>query len=180
MNRRTALQAGTSLALFPLIPPSCSRTWLEDFSARWDQSTHYTLEVFRRMPTEDIGFQPIAEQRAFGRHLSHIAYWNNFYRCSISGEALQAEPDRAQSEALEAYYKASHRDMRTLMAGLEDDQLMSREHKGRSSWGEHASYWEQHSVADFLLRAFAHTAHHRAQMIVYLRLKGLEPPFYQF
>jgi uncharacterized damage-inducible protein DinB len=31
-----------------------------------------------------------------------------------------------------------------------------------------------------LLNMFAHTAHHRGQLEVYLRLKGIAPPFYTF
>jgi uncharacterized damage-inducible protein DinB len=31
-----------------------------------------------------------------------------------------------------------------------------------------------------LLGMFAHTAHHRAQLEVYLRLKGIVPPAYTF
>ena len=42
------------------------------------------------------------------------------------------------------------------------------------------NYWREHTGRDLLLRAFAHTSHHRAEAIVYLRLKGIEPPFFEF
>ncbi len=37
-------------------------------------------------------------------------------------------------------------------------------------------FLENHTNLDMILRADVHTAHHRAQTIVYLRLKGVKPP----
>jgi uncharacterized damage-inducible protein DinB len=36
------------------------------------------------------------------------------------------------------------------------------------------------SSRDALLNMYMHTAHHRGQAIIYLRLKGVEPPQYRY
>ena len=37
-----------------------------------------------------------------------------------------------------------------------------------------------HSGTDLFMRAYMHTAHHRGQVVVYLRLKGIVPPAWAF
>jgi hypothetical protein len=37
-----------------------------------------------------------------------------------------------------------------------------------------------HTGTDLCLRAYTHTAHHRGQAIVYLRVKGIAPPTWAF
>jgi hypothetical protein len=37
-----------------------------------------------------------------------------------------------------------------------------------------------HSGTDICMRAYMHTAHHRGQAIVYLRVKGITPPTWKF
>jgi uncharacterized damage-inducible protein DinB len=37
-----------------------------------------------------------------------------------------------------------------------------------------------HSGTDLCLRAYMHTAHHRGQAVVYLRVKGITPPTWKF
>ena len=37
-----------------------------------------------------------------------------------------------------------------------------------------------HSGTDICMRAYMHTAHHRGQAVVYLRVKGITPPTWKF
>ena len=39
---------------------------------------------------------------------------------------------------------------------------------------------QPHTGTDVFLRAYMHTAHHRGQIVVYLRVRGITPPAWQF
>ena len=38
----------------------------------------------------------------------------------------------------------------------------------------------KHSTVDIFLRAYMHTAHHRGQIITYLRVNEIKPPTWKF
>ena len=132
------------------------------------------------MPESDILFQPIAEQKPFGRHFTHTAYWNAFYAGSITGTPPPEEPESADRQAMRDYFEQTSTDFTELIHALPESELFAKAEKGKELWGKHGNYWKEHTAMDFLLRAYMHTTHHRAQAIVYLRLKGIEPPFFMF
>ena len=60
-------------------------------------------------------------------------------------------------------------------------RLAALKDKDKPWWEQEIPFFDvQKSRAWILVRRVAHTAHHRGQAIVYLRLKGIEPPKYRF
>jgi uncharacterized damage-inducible protein DinB len=179
MNRKDALKklAGAGVLMsMPLISypqPHSSAAELDDFLQRWEVSKGYSLKILEKMPEEELSFQPTPEQMSFGKQFTHAGYWNTFY-AGILAEKLPLEEPPLDSKSVVTNYVAQTFDYCTnIFRNLTDEAL------NRKGMGE-GDYWQAHTGRDFLLRAYAHTAHHRAQAIVYLRLKGFEPPFFEF
>ena len=57
--------------------------------------------------------------------------------------------------------------------GKVNDEVLARGENKEKPW-----YLEGHTNLDLILRGLSHTAHHRAQAIGYLRMKGIQPPGY--
>lgn len=186
MKRRRAIRTCAGLATaaaFPLdlaaAPPATGK-WLPVFASRWEVAVDYSLKILDALPASATGFQPIAEQRPFGQQFTHAAYWNAFYAGSITGTPPPPEPPHPDHAAVKAYFTETSADFSALIHSLKEQELYEKVEKGANFWGKGAPYWQEHTVMDMLLRAYMHTTHHRAQAIVYLRLKGVEPPFFQF
>ena len=181
MKRREILQFLPGMAAGTMLPLSTSgESWLPAFGRRWETAVEYSLKIFDAMPESDLLFQPIAEQKPFGLHFSHVGYWNAFYAGSIAGNSPPAEPENPDRQTIRDYFVQTSADFSKLINDLSEAELFIKAEKGSELWGQHADYWKVHTVMDFLLRAYMHTTHHRAQAIVYLRLKGIEPPFFMF
>ncbi|MEM7375597.1 MAG: DinB family protein [Bacteroidota bacterium] len=185
MNRKEALHLVTGLAGSAMLPfglghSASADQWLTSFEQRWETAVAYSLSMLEAMPEEDMMFQPIPEQKAFGLHFTHVGYWNAYYAGSISGTPPPEEPKDPDKAAIKEYVTQTSMIVTNLIRSIEGSDLHSKDHKGKELWGKHAAYWKEHTVADFLLRAYMHTTHHRGQIIVYLRLKGIKPPSFQF
>lgn len=125
------------------------------------------------MPEELLDFRPRPEEMSFGRQFTHAAHWNTFFIGTIVNQPPLKEPAEVSKVIIREYYSTCHDHCAAIIAKLDDRQL------DQTGYGTQP-YWQKHTGHDFLLRAFMHTAHHRAQTLVYLRLKGIEPPFFAF
>ncbi|WP_247232743.1 DinB family protein [Telluribacter sp. SYSU D00476] len=179
MNRKEALHklAGstllTSLPALGFTSPSANSTFRDDFLHRWKTARDYSLKVLDKMPEAQLGYKPTPDQMSFGKLFSHAAHWNTFFIGSIVNQPPVKEPEATSKAALRDYYLTCHDQCTATIEKLSDHQL------DQTGYGTH-EYWQKHTGRDFLLRALTHTAHHRAQALVYLRLNGIEPPFFEF
>jgi len=149
--------------------------WLQEFSERWEVSELYNQEVFMAMPEKDLDYKPVPEIMSFGKQFSHLAMGISGYAAIIQGEDGLEEPGIIDRKVLFNYMENCSAGFRSMLDGLDEEQLNSKEHKYKEE-----DMWKDFSIADILLLAYHHTAHHRGQAIVYLRLKGIEPPNYRF
>lgn len=152
------------------------------------------------MPAEHIEYSPTAEQMSFAQHFIHIGYTNNsfigvlvdtktypdFDALKIADFFLERPdpvspffPDRMQqreaqeNKTLVSQYITTTFDY--VISSLENlnDTVLTRGADKIKPW-----YLEGHTNLDLILRSESHTAHHRAQAIGYLRMKGIQPPGY--
>lgn len=133
-----------------------------------------TRETIAAMTDGDMQFQATKEQMAFGQQALHIiscqetlldAFKGNGWNWE-RGYVLGAYPTQ---EAILARFDQMHRAEVAYYESLEPDQW------GRlvdTAWGP------PEPLMQLLLSFLTHEAHHRGQMITYLRLKGMEPPKY--
>ncbi len=181
MNRREILKSiglVSPSALAPVLTlakSNSSNSWLAEFSDRWTVSELYTKEVFNTMPNEYLGFKPVPDVMSFGKLFSHIGMGYSIYASVIKGYDHLEEPGKIERQVIQNYMEETSIEFRSVLSGLNEDYIYSRDHKYKNQ-----DMWKEFSIADILLLAYHHTAHHRGQAIVYLRLKGIEPPQYQF
>lgn len=146
--------------------------YLDELKKHWNTSKAFTLAVAEAMPESGYASKPNAEEMSFAGVVIHIAQANVFYFERVSGQKspLPAMEDKDADKADKAtaikMLTSSYDFCLKALDGLKAEDLdkMFRQSSGR----------------EVLLGAFIHTAHHRGQMEVYLRVKGIKPPDYKF
>ena len=129
-------------------------------SQRLENTRAYTLEVLEAMPADQYDFKPTEEVRTYAAQAFHIAYSAEFYYKSFKGERPEWAPgdeNRMNKEELIAYTSEQFDAMNKLIKDAE----------------------AKPELTEGLLGFLDHNAHHRGQMITYLRVSGIEPPQYR-
>lgn len=139
---------------------------------RWNIAKEFTLKVADVMPAQDYEFRPNPVEMGFGKLFTHIAAANTRYLARIKGEMPpMKEPEKADKETTKKFVEECF-DWCAGILGPMSDEDMEKSYPGRGNA-------PAVSGRDLVLNGFIHTAHHRGQAEVYLRVKGLEPPRYQ-
>lgn len=181
MERREILKSIGLISPFALTPglnlddSNNTNSWLKEFAARWEISELYNREVFNAMPEDYLDFKPLPEIMSFGQQISHLAKGISIYAAVISKDNYKHEPAEVEKQVIFRYMEDTSAEFRSVLQNLNETDLYSHDHKNKND-----EVWGTFSIADILLLAYHHTAHHRGQAIVYLRLKGIEPPKYRF
>ncbi|MDO1445469.1 DinB family protein [Rhodocytophaga aerolata] len=149
-------------------------SFLRDFAERWETSRQYMLTVAEAMPESAYTFKPTPEEMTFAQQLMHIAViidWHAFSKAD--GQEYKPRWDefkaegRSKKELLDIVNREFARTT-TLLASFDPAKL-----------DETGSYDKfTRTRRQFLLLLADHVTHHRAQLLVYLRLKGITPPKY--
>lgn len=148
----------------------------------WKTSGDLTMKVANAMPAESYGFKPIPEEMSFGQLMDHIAV-ANLGACAVASGMQRPEiPSNILASAKDP--KAPVPDKDTILAFLSDTfsfcekaaDSMTPE-KGNAVVGPAN---RKMTGFEWMWAYFTHTAHHRGQAEVYLRLKGITPPEYEF
>ncbi len=139
----------------------------------WTTARTYTLAVAAQMPEEHYTFKPTPAQMTFGEQMLHIANANGYFFGKMTGVKPPAGPDKAAAANKAAVVKAlteSFDFAAAQMAAMKDSQLLEMVESGEGKM----------TRFEGVMLAFDHTAHHRAQTLVYLRLNGIVPTEYKF
>jgi uncharacterized damage-inducible protein DinB len=172
MRRLAAL-----LLALPLVAAAQSQPLLamEEFVNDWKVSRDFTLAVAEKMPAEFYGFIPSPGQRSFGEQMLHLAGAAAFRFHQLTGmpPPRVTPPDPNDKAAVMQFVKFGFEEVIGLLPKITPQQLTQEfkvDWKGRP----------EASGREMMLGMFVHTAHHRAQCEVYLRLKNIVPPDYLF
>lgn len=143
-------------------------------ASAWKTTKDVTLAYAQAMPEEHYGFKPVPEVRSFAEQLLHIAGANYFFMSRVKGE--KPALDRA---AFDAKDKSKADVIKLLEQGFEVGttalgSLTEEQAKEEVPFGQ--GKMPKWRVA---LLVMDHTAHHRGQTVIYLRLKGITPPEYR-
>ena len=87
-------------------------------------------------------------------------------------DRMQTRDAKANKDLVLTYLESTFDYVISSLETLHDALLVLGEDKVKP-W-----YLNGHSNLDLILRSESHTAHHRAQAIGYLRMKGIQPPGY--
>ena len=145
-----------------------TETWVvDDLTKKWENNMLYTISVLEAMPEESYDFIPAVEMRSFQGQAEHIV--KNFKMLlGRTGYVGLPELENANKETILKSYKEIFIAITAHIAELSNASLMEE----TSMWYGKTSKYRIFNLLD------NHLAHHRGQMIVYLRLKGITPPSY--
>ena len=142
-------------------------------STHWATARTYTLAVAAQMPDDQYTFKPTPAQMSFGEQMMHIASANSYFFGKMTGATPPAAPAKTAAANKAAVIKAlteSFDFVAAQMATMKDSQLLEVVDTGDGKMSRYEG----------AMLAFDHTAHHRGQTLVYLRLKGVVPTEYKF
>jgi uncharacterized damage-inducible protein DinB len=164
------------------LPALAQNTVKEALIKHWKTSAEFTIAVGTAMPADSYNFPPNPAEMSFGQLMAHIAGINE-YACAIASGLLRpelpaeivawskdTEKVEVSKETAIPFLKESFEFCNKAVAAITPERLeMVVGPKARNLTG-----------FEWLFGYFTHTAHHRAQAEVYLRVKGIKPPDYQF
>jgi uncharacterized damage-inducible protein DinB len=172
-----------ALALLAATLHAPAQTTVKDALAKhWKTSGEFTLAVADAMPADGYSFRPNPIEMSFGELMAHIALANEGACANASGLPKPDLPaaladwsknglkvDVPKDVAI-AFMKDSFAFCDKAIAATTPERLDTVEGPpARNLTG-----------FEWLWGYFTHTAHHRGQAEVYLRLKGIKPPDYRF
>jgi len=145
----------------------------------WKATGDLTIAVAQAMPAESYTFRPNPEEMSFGQLMAHIAGADLGACANASGIARPALPAKIAAWAKDQEH--TEVDKETAVAFMKDTfdfcnkavASMTPELLDKVGPRDMTGF-------EWLWSYFTHTAHHRGQAEVYLRVKGIKPPAYVF
>ena len=138
--------------------------WLE----KWNNSKDYLIQMVEAMPEEDFQFKPTERQRTFAEQLEHMAGNINW----LSSTYFNGQKAEFAAEG-------SKQDMITSLQQTFDQAYKAVEATPEAELSEVVEFFAgPKSKWQILSLLQDHLTHHRGQIIVYLNMKGVEPPRY--
>jgi len=169
------------LTFFVLAVPALAQSTVKDALVKhWNTSKEFTIAVAKLMPAESYGFKPVPAELSFSEVLLQVAGANLNACANASGtkrpdipqkimDAINGKGDVDKNTVME-FLTSSFDFCNQAIAALAPeklDALAGPENRRMTGF-------------EWLWAYFTHTAHHRGQLEVYLRLKGIKPPDYVF
>lgn len=144
-------------------------SYLKEFEQKWANAKAYTLELAESMPESDYDYSPTEEQMSFKSQLLHITSNMVWLTSSyLEGEKLSADlknEDYSKAEVIKILTDAFD----LAAAAVEAFPAEDLETEVKFFAGPM-------SKRQIMVLMNDHVVHHRGQIIVYARLKGVKPP----
>ncbi|HEX8040599.1 MAG TPA: DinB family protein [Chryseosolibacter sp.] len=155
------------------VAQSADKLFLAAAVKKLRDSKEYTLKVARLMPAADYGFQPpVPEEMSFAGQLLHLSQNTGWLTSSyLKGEAnpvSKSEMRLTQKDSVIAVLTRVYDYALDALERFPADDL-------KSEVSFFAGPMNKLQIINLLND---HQTHHRAQLLVYLRLKGIKPPDY--
>ncbi len=132
--------------------------WLKQ---RLETTKDFTLQVINAMPEDDFDFKPSEDVRSFKAQAYHIVYSIDYFNRVFQGNAQPAwAPGDENSKSKKELAKWAIEQFDIINA-----TILAAPNNERLTVG--------------IISYLDHNAHHRGQMISYLRAKGITPPAYR-
>ena len=151
---------------------AAQQVFLDEFMQKWKNAEAYTIEVAELMPFDDYSYQPTNDQKTFQGQLLHMVENMNWLSSTyLGGKAIEADLKNGSftpGEVLEIVKEG----FKNSMEAVEKFDPASLEDKVDFFAGDM-------SKRQILVLMNDHLTHHRGQIIIYLRLKGIKPPKYR-
>lgn len=169
--------------LLAMCLPACAQSTQKDILLKhWKTSGELTIAVANAMPADGYTFRPVPVEMSFGQLMAHTAAANRNACALASGQQAPALPDKiaawAKDQAkIEVDKDSAVQFLTSTFAFCEQAIPQVPDNRMNTVVGNPA---RNLTGEEWLWAYFTHTAHHRGQAEVYLRLKGIKPPDYEF
>jgi hypothetical protein len=170
------------LTLLMLSLPALAQTTVKDSLAKhWKVTADFTMAVADKMPADSYGFKPVPEELSFGQLIVQIAGANMSACANASGmprpavppaiaASLKDESGKVDKDGAMKFLRETFDFCNQAVASMTPEKLDAM--VGPAT--------RKMTGFEWLWAYFTHTAHHRGQAEVYLRVKGIKPPDYTF
>jgi uncharacterized damage-inducible protein DinB len=172
----------TLLTFAALALPALSQTTIKDAMIKhWKATGQLTIAVAEAMPAEDYNFRPNPEEMSFGQLMAHIGGADRNACANASGMKPPDYPEKIAAYAKDTKLDVDKDSAITFLKQTFDfcnqavasvtleqlDKVVGPANRNLTGY-------------EWLWSYFTHTAHHRGQAEVYLRVKNIKPPTYVF
>lgn len=150
--------------------------FIEDYLERLENSRKYLILVAEMMPEDTYDFRATPESLSFAENLLHIGYAIDWHSQSLLGgrESRDWKTDKL--------YKVANNSKEEMMAIIDqtfDETIRLIKQFDTTQLNDELDYFGLNRTKRQIFSLLAdHITHHRAQMLVYLRLNELVPPRY--
>ena len=150
--------------------------FIKEYIERLEQSKAYLILVAETMPEAQYKFRATAESMSFEEHLMHIAWAMDWHSQSLIGGRKARDWN---TDTILKVDNKSKKEMIATIAETFDTTINFIANLDLDIPDERLDYFGANRTKRQILLLLAdHITHHRAQMLVYMRLNGLQPPRY--
>ena len=168
MKLTTILPTFISFVTFAFVQDS--HALVDAMVKHYETSRALTLAVADAMPDENYSFKATDAEMSFGEQMNHIASANaNYCAAALETKSPFGKLDDKSKGAAVKNLNTAYDFCLDGLKKLSDAGLLKMVGKA-PQWSVFERFWG----------GFTHTAHHRGQAEVYLRLRGITPPQYKF
>lgn|SRR5262249_17664812 len=176
--KRTLLAALAALVTLPATAQTPDKGVL---SKHWKTSGEFTLAVAEAMPAENYTFRPTPEEMSFGQLMAHIGGSTRNACTQASGLTPAPLPPAIEAFAKDAKVEVGKEIAVPFLKQTFDFCAKAIAEMPAGNFDKVVGPPNRNLTGtEWLWSYFTHTAHHRGQAEVYLRLKGIKPPQYAF
>lgn len=158
--------------------PLCAQqdVFIKDYLERLENSKDYLLLVAETMPEDHYNFKVTPESLSFAQHLLHIGYAMDWHSQSLLGGRKSRDWN---TDTVFKVAEKSKEEMIILIEQTFKETRLLMEQFDAAQLDDTLDYFGlTRTKRQIYLMLADHITHHRGQMLVSLRLKGLTPPRY--
>lgn len=141
------------------------------FLEKWENSRDYLIAMAELMPEQFYDFKPTVRQRSFKEQLLHIKdnmdWLSRTYFSTEEYKRVKIDPEISKEGTIKLLTEAFNASSEIIKKASKEELQETVEFFAGSK-----------SKLQILNLLQDHVTHHRGQLIVYLNLKGQEPPKY--
>jgi uncharacterized damage-inducible protein DinB len=150
--------------------------FIEDYLERLENSRKYLILVAETMPEDKYNFNTTPEAMSFAENLMHIGYAIDWHSQSLLGGR------ESRDWNTDTIFKVANKSKEEMIATINktfDETIKLIQQFDTTQFDDELDYFGlNRSKRQIFFLLTDHVTHHRAQMLVYLRLNGLYPPRY--
>ncbi|MGD1945304.1 MAG: DinB family protein [Croceivirga sp.] len=176
MKHRLALNLFLWVCCATIPVVSQQSPFIEDYVERLESSRNYLIHVAETMPEEEFDYRPTPKASSFAENLMHIGWAMDWHSQSLLGGR------NARDWETDTIYKVANKSKKDMIATVQqtfDVAIELIKNFSTSHLDDTLDYFGLKRTKRQIFMLLAdHITHHRSQMLVYLRLKGYQPPRY--